>query len=121
MEITRSRKGQLGRTGDKSRSSAAADANLLARRAESGGEDFLLAVAADGVPADKVQSIPFVSQKGASRTAEQLRSLLSKPGREDLLEMYSDDIAEFSIPVGLSAGEEEALEPRFVSWLGLHV
>ncbi|CAE7949327.1 zmynd10, partial [Symbiodinium sp. KB8] len=53
LEITRSRKGQLGRTGDKSRSSAAADANLLARRAESGGEDFLLAVAADGVPADK--------------------------------------------------------------------
>lgn len=112
LELHRSRQGQLGRSG---RSGVAATAALLAKRAESTGEDFLLAIDAEGVPADKVQTIPYISQKGAARTAEQLRNLLLKPGRESLLEMYSDDIAEFSVPVGGS--EEEVLEPRYLRWL----
>lgn len=39
----------------------------------------------------------YVSTKGAPRSALQLRELLGKPGREDLLAMYQDDTAEFSI------------------------
>ena len=46
----------------------------------------------------------LVSAKGATKTGRQLRELLSKPGRESLKAMYSDDVAEFSVPVGGEGG-----------------
>eukprot|EP00442_Polarella_glacialis_P045885 CAMPEP_0115144156 /NCGR_PEP_ID=MMETSP0227-20121206/61258_1 /TAXON_ID=89957 /ORGANISM="Polarella glacialis, Strain CCMP 1383" /LENGTH=622 /DNA_ID=CAMNT_0002553241 /DNA_START=32 /DNA_END=1900 /DNA_ORIENTATION=+ len=118
LELRRSRTGQLGRSGG-ARSRAAANADLLAQRAASEEEDFLLAIDADGMPETDVQTLHYVSQKGAARTAQQLCDLLAKPGRESLLQMYSDDVAEFSIPVENPSVDAEALEPSLVRYLGL--
>jgi len=117
LELRRSRLGQLG--GGAART--AQDAELLAKRAEAEGETFLLAISAPGVAATAARAMAFVSQKGAARTAGQLRDLLGKPGRESLLEMYSDDVAEFSVPVvgrGFGAGEE-GLDIAYLDGLGL--
>lgn len=92
----------------------AAAAALAAQRASLLGVSFLLAVDGPEVDIAATREIPFVSQKGAARSAEQLLQLLRKPGRESLLEMYSDDVAEFSVPVG---NEEADLDPRHIPGL----
>lgn len=120
LELRRSRHSHLGLMGGK-RASNAADSAFLASRAGASGDTFVLSVDADGVQPQDVQTMQYVSQKGAQKTPEQLRNMLSKPGRESLLEMYRDDVAEFSIPVaGGAAGDGDALEARFVPLLGLH-
>eukprot|EP00933_Yihiella_yeosuensis_P022568 TRINITY_DN17766_c0_g1_i1.p1 TRINITY_DN17766_c0_g1~~TRINITY_DN17766_c0_g1_i1.p1 ORF type:complete len:644 (-),score=119.28 TRINITY_DN17766_c0_g1_i1:140-2011(-) len=121
LELRRSRHGQLGR-GSGARPRAAESASLLSKRADSTEEDFLLAIDADGIAAADVETLQYVSQKGAARTAQQLRDLLAKPGRESLLEMYSDDVAEFSIPVveGKPSAGEEGLDSTLVHFLGLN-
>jgi len=65
--------------------------------------------------------MPFVSQKGKERTPQQLCELLAKPGREELLAMYTNDVAEFSIPVlgGGNPSQEEGLDAHLVVGLGL--
>eukprot|EP00913_Durusdinium_trenchii_P029979 g28092.t1 len=69
------------------------------------------------VPGEEAKICRTASQQPTfRRTADQLRELLLKPGRESLLEMYSDDVAEFSVPVG---GEDEVLELRYIRWLNL--
>jgi hypothetical protein len=65
-----------------------------------------MAVQASDNEAPLVRSVPFVSAKGASRSAVQLRQLLEKPGRETDLEMYSNDVAEFSISVTSGSSDE---------------
>merc|ERR1719352_1551388 len=98
LELRRSRRGQLGSVlaaGQR----AAAGAALAAKQGAAGGETFAFALQTSDNEAAAVCSVPFVSAKGASRTAVQLRQLLEKPGRETDLEMYCNDVAEFSIPV----------------------
>lgn len=82
-------------------------------------EAFLLTVEAPGgssVGSVRVQQ--YVSQKGASKRPAQLVDLLSKPGREELLKMYSEDTAEFTVPVAAADGDE-GLELRHVAGLAL--
>jgi len=113
LELRRARHGLLGAQRSAS-DRAAADAVLLARRAAEADSSFLLAVDAPGVAAAATRTLGFVSQKGAARTAQQLLQLLQKPGREGLLEMYADDVAEFSVEVGPA---EDQLAPRWVGGL----
>merc|ERR1712139_702072 len=96
LELRRARRGRLGKDLS-AQAIAAADAQLMKCRPEN-GETFALMVG-DMTDASAARWVPFVSQKGAERTARQLRELLEKPGREELLAMYTDDVAEFSIPV----------------------
>ncbi|CAK0891262.1 unnamed protein product [Prorocentrum cordatum] len=94
----------------------------LAARPEIGAltaEAFLLTVEAPGgLPVGSIRVQQYVSQKGAPRTPAQLVDLLSKPGREELLGMYSEDTAEFTVPVAAAAGDE-GLELRHVAGLAL--
>lgn len=69
---------------------------------ETAGDTFALACDASdstGYMGTVLRRQGYVSTKGAPRSATQLCDLLRKPGREDLLKMYQDDSAEFSIPV----------------------
>jgi hypothetical protein len=117
LELRRSRRGQLGGLMAASQR-AAASAAFAMKQGASTGEAFALAVQSSDNKAASVHSVPFVSAKGASRTALQLRQLLEKPGRETDLEMYSNDVAEFSIPVTDSSGEE-GLPVAYVNALSL--
>jgi len=101
LELRRARQGQLG-TGAGATTGALGRvaADLIAQKAQIESEGFALAIDAPGIVASSVRHLSFVSQKGASRSATQLRELLEKPGRESLLAMYSDDVVEFSVPVG---------------------
>jgi hypothetical protein len=105
LELRRSRRGQLSGTQAPGQR-AIAGAALAAKQGAAGGETFAMAVQASDNEAPLVRSVPFVSAKGASRTAVQLRQMLEKPGRETDLEMYSNEIAEFSIPVTSASGDE---------------
>jgi len=78
-----------------------------------------MAVDAPGIPPTSVRQLAFVSQKGLAKTAKQLRDLLSKPGREELLRMYAKDVAEFSVLVGVDTSGEVGLDPKHVSGLSL--
>lgn len=111
LELRRTRHALLaGTSGSSAQDRAAAEAALTVRRAEEAGASFMLAVDAPGVSLSVARTLPFVSQKGAKRTEEQLNQLLRKPGRESVLEMYSDDVAEFSVLVGAGADGEEGLD-----------
>merc|ERR1719265_1886707 len=117
LELRRSRQGQLGgvmAAGQR----AVAGAALAAKQGSASGEAFALAVQISDNEAASVRSVPFVSAKGASRTAAQLRQLLEKPGRETDLEMYTNDVAEFSIPV-VSDPSEEGLPVEHVAAVSL--
>mmetsp|Transcript_32548 Transcript_32548/g.51979 ORF Transcript_32548/g.51979 Transcript_32548/m.51979 type:complete len:618 (-) Transcript_32548:103-1956(-) len=105
LELRRSRRGQLNST-QAAVQRAVAGAALAAKQGAAGGETFTMAVQAFDNEAPIMRSVPFVSAKGASRTAMQLRQLLEKPGRENDLEMYSNDVAEFAILVASASGEE---------------
>lgn len=97
LELRRTRHGQLGASAAQR---AAAQSTLLSARAEKPEEVFLVAVDAPGInTATSLKSMQYVSQKGAERSAGKLRELLQKPGRESLLEMYREDVAEFAVPV----------------------
>jgi len=116
LELRRSRRGQLGSVlaaGQR----AAAGAALAAKQGAAGGETFAFALQTSDNEAAAVCSVPFVSAKGASRTAVQLRQLLEKPGRETDLEMYCNDVAEFSIPV--VSESEDGLAVEHVAALSL--
>jgi len=82
---------------------AKADAMMNAKREP---DSYFLCVDAPGVDMADVRCLPFLSSKGAKKTARQLSDLLEKPGREDLKAMYSDDVAEFSVLVRADATEE---------------
>lgn len=108
LELRRSRQGQIGSllaAGQR----AVAGAALAAKQGTATGESFSFAAQASDNEAPSVQSAQFVSAKGASRTAAQLRQLLDKPGRETDLEMYCNDVAEFSIPVVADSSEDGLL------------
>merc|ERR1719498_1292517 len=107
LELRRSRQGQLGSLlGAGQR--AAAGAALVRKDGAAAGEAFNLALQMSDNEAPTVRLAPFVSAKGASRTAVQLRQLLEKPGRETDLDMYSSDVAEFSVPI-VASGDEGLL------------
>mmetsp|Transcript_27243 Transcript_27243/g.71927 ORF Transcript_27243/g.71927 Transcript_27243/m.71927 type:complete len:613 (-) Transcript_27243:129-1967(-) len=108
LELRRSRQSLL--RGGSGQGRAALDAKLAAKRSGDGGETFSLTIDASGMDLAAVQSAPLVSAKGAARTAQQLRDLLRKPGRESLLAMYSEDVAEFSVPVVARNSVEEGLD-----------
>eukprot|EP00747_Dinoflagellata_sp_TGD_P183381 gnl/TRDRNA2_/TRDRNA2_38216_c0_seq1.p1 gnl/TRDRNA2_/TRDRNA2_38216_c0~~gnl/TRDRNA2_/TRDRNA2_38216_c0_seq1.p1 ORF type:complete len:625 (+),score=148.44 gnl/TRDRNA2_/TRDRNA2_38216_c0_seq1:84-1958(+) len=118
LELRRARRSRLGKDLS-AQAIAAADAHLMQSRPEK-GETFALMVG-DKTEASAARWMPFVSQKGAERTARQLRELLEKPGREELLAMYTDDVAEFSIPVLKrdTVSGEEFLDVNLVPGLGL--
>merc|ERR1740120_405585 len=117
LELRRARHGQLSQRAS-AQDQATSDALLAARRAAEKDATFLLAVDASKIAPGVTRTVPFVSQKGATKTAQQLQALLKKPGRETLLEQYSDDVAEFSVLVGVSSGaEEEGLAPVHVPHL----
>merc|ERR1711865_484621 len=97
---------------------AAADAALLDKGAGS-PDAFAVAIDAPGMSITTTQQIPYVSQKGAPKTPEKLLDLLKKPGREDVLKMYSDDIAEFSIPISGNVMKEGHLDYMHVAGLCL--
>lgn len=123
LELRRSRYSMLSQ-GLSAQERAKADAELLSKKAASSDDTFLLAIAAPGISATALRDLPFVSQKGASRTAAQLHDLLGKPGRESLLEMYSADVAEFFVQVadrsGRGAGaNEDRLDPAHLPGLAL--
>eukprot|EP00928_Gymnodinium_smaydae_P002100 TRINITY_DN10738_c0_g1_i1.p1 TRINITY_DN10738_c0_g1~~TRINITY_DN10738_c0_g1_i1.p1 ORF type:complete len:640 (+),score=174.28 TRINITY_DN10738_c0_g1_i1:126-2045(+) len=107
LELRRARSGQLAAARGADPRKAAAEALVMARKTAAAEGDgaadpaaFLLATESpDGTSAPPRQ-MAFVSQKGASKTAKQLRSLLEKPGRESLRAMYAADVAEFSVPIG---------------------
>jgi len=104
LELRRSRQGQIGSLlapGQR----AAAGAALAAKQSSAEGDTFALAVQISDNEAAVLRTTPYVSAKGASRTASQLRQLLEKPGQETNLAMYCNDVAEFSIPV-VGSGEE---------------
>lgn len=105
LELRRSRQGQIGSLLTPGQR-AAAGAALAAKQGSAGDETFAFAVQISDNEAASVRSAAFVSAKGASRTATQLRQLLEKPGRETDLEMYRNDVAEFSVPIVSSSGEE---------------
>lgn len=116
LELRRCRQGQLGSLlGAGQR--AVAGAALLAKQGAASGEAYSLAVQISDSEEPSVRPAPFVSAKGASRTAVQLRQLLEKPGRETDLEMYSNDVAEFSIPIVTSG--DEGLPVEHVAKLSL--
>merc|ERR1712060_232261 len=123
LELRRTRHSQLGGSlGLSAQEHTKADAEFLAKRSTASGENFLLAIEAPGVSATAVQELPFVSQKGADRTAKQLYDLLRKPGRDSLLEMYSADVAEFFVQVsdtGNSAVAGETLDAAHLDGLTL--
>jgi len=81
------------------------------------GETFTLTVDAPGIDLSVLRPAPFVSAKGAAKTAQQLRDLLRKPGRESLLAMYSEDVAEFSVPVVARNSNDEGLDFGKISGL----
>jgi hypothetical protein len=119
LELRRTQHSLLGR-GENGRNAQAANAQLMAKRAaaaegDGASDSFDLAVDAPDVSRTEVHSMPIVSAKGASRTGRQLRELLAKPGREDLKAMYSNDVAEFSVPVGGEGG----ISVRYVEGLSL--
>jgi len=72
----------------------------LYTRAYLDDETFSLTIEANGFALDAVRSLQYVSTKGAKRTSKQLKELLGQPQRKELFEMYSKDIAEFSVPIG---------------------
>lgn len=114
LELRRSRQGQLGSLlGAGQR--AAAGAALVRKEGAAAGEAFTLALQMSDNEAPSVRLAPFVSAKGASRTAVQLRQLLEKPGRETDLDMYCSDVAEFSVPVVASGGDEGLLVQHVVA------
>lgn len=117
LELRRNRRGQLGddlAAGQRALYGAA----LAMRQGSGGGESFTLAVRCSSGQVLPPRSAPYVSAKGASRTALQLRQLLEKPGRERDLEMYTEDVAEFSIPVVGDAGVE-GLHAAYIAGLDL--
>lgn len=116
LELRRSRQGQIGSLRGAGQR-AAAGAALAAKQGSTDGETFAFAVQTSDNEAASVRSAPFVSAKGAPRTAIQLRQLLEKPGRETDLEMYCNDVAEFSIAI--TSGEEEGLGVEHVAALSL--
>lgn len=118
LELRRARYGQLSRRSTP-HDQAASEAQLASRRAEERGNSFMLAVDNPGIAKDVTRTLPFTSQKGVSKTASQLLQLLQKPGRESLLQMYTDDVAEFSVPVGSASGGEECVELRHIAGLAL--
>lgn len=117
LELRRSRRGQLGDDVAASQR-ALAGAALAMRQGSAGGENFTLAVRCSNGRVLPPRSAAYVSAKGASRSAQQLRQLLEKPGRERDLEMYSEDVAEFSIPVVDDSGEE-GLHSAYIAGLDL--
>jgi hypothetical protein len=118
LELQRRRRGQLSGT-QAAGQRAVAGAALAAKQGAASGETFAMAAIASDNEAPLVRSVPYVSAKGASRTAAQLRQLLEKPGRETDLEMYSNDVAEFAIPVIGDNTEEEGLLWRYADALCL--
>lgn len=115
LELRRSRQSLL--KGSSGQGRAALDAKLAARRKDDGGETFTLTVDAPGIDLSVLRPAPFVSAKGAAKTAQQLRDLLRKPGRESLLAMYSEDVAEFSVPVVARNSNDEGLDFGKISGL----
>jgi len=118
LELRRSRRGQLDGAASASQRVAAGAAQFVKQGKET-GDAFALAVQSTSEAAVSVRSVPFVSAKGASKSPKQLRSLLDKPGRENELQMYTSDVAEFSVLVGQSSGGEEALAMSHVAALSL--
>lgn len=82
---------------------AKAEGSLSSKRE---ADSYILTIDAPGLHMADVRCLPFLSQKGAKKTAKQLADLLEKPGRESLKAMYSDDVAEFSVLVRQDATEE---------------
>merc|ERR1712039_967363 len=124
LELRRVRYSQLGNTAGivSAQERAKADAQLLAKKESAAEDTFLLAIDAPGISATALQDLPYVSQKGAVRTAVQLHDLLRKPGRESLLEMYSADVAEFVVQVADRSGggaDEDRLDPAYLPGLTL--
>merc|ERR1711933_100660 len=74
LELRRARQSQLGTGGGAAVGAVGrVAADLFAQRAKADSAHFLLAIDAPGVAATAVRSLPFVSQKGAARTAMQLQ------------------------------------------------
>lgn len=114
LELRRARHAQLC-AGTTAQERVACDAALNSKRQDADGT-YLLAVEAPKASQVRasMRSLPLLSSKGAAKTAVQLRNLLEKPGRESLLAMYTENVAEFSVPVG-----EGGLNPDLVDGLGL--
>lgn len=116
LSLHRSRSSQLN--GRLTAHGVALDAARMAASSNTPRADdssFNIAVESSGMDL-RVRRLAFVSQKGARRSSQQLRSLLEKPGRESLLEMYTQDVAEFSVPV-TGAGGEDGVAASFVQAL----
>jgi hypothetical protein len=109
LELRRTRQGQLGSLMGPAQRAAAASA-LASKQGSGSGETYAFAVQTSDNEAATARSVPYVSAKGASRTATQLRQLLEKPGQEANLEMYCNDVAEFSIPIANNGVEGLAVE-----------
>jgi len=116
LELRRSRQGQLGSLLDPGKR-AVAGAALAAKQGSAAGETFAFACQISDNEAPVVRTVPFSSAKGASRTAVQLRALLEKTGQETNLDMYCNDVAEFSIAIAVSG--EEGLSMAHVAALSL--
>eukprot|EP00403_Amphidinium_massartii_P016501 CAMPEP_0178422114 /NCGR_PEP_ID=MMETSP0689_2-20121128/27004_1 /TAXON_ID=160604 /ORGANISM="Amphidinium massartii, Strain CS-259" /LENGTH=623 /DNA_ID=CAMNT_0020043663 /DNA_START=57 /DNA_END=1924 /DNA_ORIENTATION=+ len=108
LELRRSRPSQLRARGS-AQGRIAADAALAVKRTkeQEEGQAFVLAVAGSAAEPDvQPRLVPYVSQKGASRTAQKLVEVLSKPGCEEMLAMYREEMAQFSIPVQAEGNSE---------------
>jgi len=98
LSLHRRRQGQINNDATGAER-AASEAAFVAKRSAEAQDTFALVFDAPKAVASDIRIQPFVSQKGAQRTPAQLLALLRKPGCETLLEMYSSDVAEFSVPV----------------------
>mmetsp|Transcript_20769 Transcript_20769/g.37819 ORF Transcript_20769/g.37819 Transcript_20769/m.37819 type:complete len:626 (-) Transcript_20769:21-1898(-) len=120
LELRRTKASQI-RSRSSAQSAVAADAALAAKRSaeQAEGKTFVLAVAGTSLePVVAPREVPFVSQKGASRTAKKLREVLVKS--EDTLGMYEAEVAQFTVPVVAEASNEgialEHVQQLQVDW-----